>query len=69
MQSRDAAVRAALAKLEPVAFHWRWHHQGVDRRVWLTTWAGDQFEVMNRNDFDELERVAKRFGIRVIEAD
>lgn len=28
-------------------------------RVWLPTWAGDQFEVMRREDFNSMQNLTK----------
>jgi hypothetical protein len=53
---------------KPFAFQWR-EHDGDHVRVWRTDWFGDQFEVVTRDRFAEIESVCKQFAIRLTEAD
>jgi len=59
-----------MKEVEPFAFHWRWHNEGLEvRRVWLSGWQGDQFEILDYAEFGQLERIAKRFSISITEAE
>jgi hypothetical protein len=52
---------------------WRGHTSDPDafpRRLWRSDWSGDQFEIIQTQaEFDEIARVAQRFGIPIREAE
>jgi hypothetical protein len=58
------------SKLPPQSWilHWRYHDSGqVLRRVWEPGWPADMFEILNKEDWENLEKMAKRFVIELVE--
>lgn len=51
-----------------IEIHWRYHDSSETRvRVWRNDWASDQFELITLEQFNEMERIFKRFSIPVVE--
>lgn len=52
---------------EKVGFTWS-PHTDADFRVRRTDWSGDDFEILDREEFYALEEMARRFGFPWAEA-
>lgn len=68
----EATARSGNMKPERdiIGFYWRWHDSNQNRRrVWRWDWSGDQFEILNEDDFAVLQDVAHMFGFPVREAE
>lgn len=61
---------AQRGKPAPIPFTLEWRGSGDGRtyRVWRSNWFGDQFEILNSEEFDTLSALAKRFNIPFTEA-
>lgn len=51
-----------------VGFEWRFHDD-THRRVWRTDWEGDQFEILDEEEFRAFLKFARRFSFYVQEAE
>lgn len=51
--------------------YWRPHEYGGDerRRVWRSDWPSDTFEILNKDEFAQLESMCEQFSIWLIEAE
>ena len=49
----------------PPEFHWR-GHDFTRIRVWVSTWSGDQFEIMTHSEFQTVKDICKRFGFSLV---
>lgn len=62
--------KKTISKPTEVALQYRDHESSGNRiRVWRTIWSGDQFEILTRTQFLELEGMCKMFGIPLTEAE
>jgi hypothetical protein len=61
MRTRPTAPAPALYE-----YHYRW--SGAESvRIWKPTWYGDQFEVLNSNQFETLKAIAPGLGLHLVE--
>jgi len=62
---KGSTVRPAFA------FFWRWHEpEGTYwRRIWTSYFIGDQFEVVNEEQFNKVRDVCKQFGIPFVRSE
>lgn len=47
--------------------HYRNADSGNEYRVWRSDWYGDQFEVLNKEQFEAAKEIFKRFSFALIE--
>ena len=65
----DYMARAQLRQPAESRRELVWRPDRQEYRVWRTTWAGDQFEVLSDQEFAALQRICQRFNIPLTEAD
>lgn len=58
--------------LKMLEIYWLWHEGGgadpfARRRVWRSDWFGDQFEIVNTQQFVEIQTFCRLFSIRLTE--
>lgn len=62
-------IKKNLQPVAPIQMIWCYHDYPPIRRMWLSTWSGDTFEIVNPTEFEQICRTCARFSILVKEAD